>query len=76
MFFKGENSGRNVASTQIASNVPTDAGMTPTVDKTGGSPVQLSSSDSHLSQMLEKERQDAAREQAILANSIFASVGC
>ncbi len=76
MYFKGENSSRNLASTQIASNVSTHAGMTSTVDKAGGSPVQILAPNSHLSQMLEKERREAAREQAILANSIFAWVGC
>jgi hypothetical protein len=37
---------------------------------------QLSFSDLHLSQALEAEREEASHHLAILANSIFASVGC
>jgi hypothetical protein len=45
-------------------------------ESVGVSSDRLSFSDPHLSQALEAERQEAAHHLAILANSIFASVGC
>ena len=45
-------------------------------ESVGVSSDGLSFSNPHLSQELEAERQEASHQLAILANSIFVSVGC
>ena len=67
---------KHAKSTIFASGSHWAAGHAPRDESVGVSSDGLSFSNPHLSQELEADRQEASHQLAILANSIFASVGC
>jgi hypothetical protein len=76
MFFKSTNADRHATTELIANNSRSNRRYTSLGDLTS-SPLDLSPfPDPRLSQAMETEREEASRHLAILANSIFASVGC
>jgi hypothetical protein len=76
MFSKSTNVGRHVTSAVNAHSSRSNVGYAPAGDLADRPLSQSSFSDLHLSQALEAEREEASHHLAILANSIFASVGC
>ena len=76
MFSKSTNVGRHATSVINANSSRSNVGYAPAGDLDDSPLGQLSFSDPHLSQALEAEREEASHHLAILANSIFVSVGC
>lgn len=70
------NADEHSTSTIFASGSHWAAGHAPRSEAVGDLSDRLSFSNPHLSQDLETERQEASHQLAILANSIFVSVGC
>ncbi len=70
------NADKHAKSTIFASGSHRAAGHAPGGEAVGVLPDRLSFSNPHLSQELEAERQAASHQLAILANTIFVSVGC